>query len=83
MEAIPFINLPVAKEDRSKMNVVFTMDDAAKEAAFMQLCKEQGMYGVKGHRSVGGFRLSLYNALKMESVEAMLQLLKAFAEKHG
>lgn len=83
LEAIPFINLPIAKEDRSKMNVVFTMDDAAKEAAFLQLCKEQGMYGVKGHRSVGGFRLSLYNALKMESVEAMLQLLQAFAAKHG
>jgi phosphoserine aminotransferase len=83
LEAIPFINLPVAKEDRSKMNVVFTMDDPAKEAAFLQLCKEQGMYGVKGHRSVGGFRLSLYNALKMESVEAMLQLLQAFAAKHG
>ncbi len=83
LEAIPFINLPVAKEDRSKMNVVFTMNDVAKEAAFLQLCKEHGMYGVKGHRSVGGFRLSLYNALGMESVEAMLQLLKDFAAKNG
>jgi phosphoserine aminotransferase len=72
LEAIPFIKLPVAKEDRSKMN-----------AAFMQLCKEQGMYGVKGHRSVGGFRISLYNALSMSSVEAMLSLLNEFAKKNG
>ncbi len=83
LEAIPFIKLPIAKEDRSKMNVVFTMDDPQKEALFMQLCKENGMYGVKGHRSVGGFRISLYNALTMSSVEAMLSLLNEFAKKNG
>jgi phosphoserine aminotransferase len=83
LEAIPFIKLPIAKEDRSKMNVVFTMDDPQKEAVFMQLCKENGMYGVKGHRSVGGFRISLYNALTMSSVEAMLSLLNEFAKKNG
>ncbi len=79
----PFINLPVAKEDRSKMNVVFTMDDPEKEALFMKMCKESGMYGVKGHRSVGGFRISLYNALQMASVEAMVALLREFAKKKG
>jgi phosphoserine aminotransferase len=83
LEAIPFIKLPVAKEDRSKMNVVFTMDDPQKEAVFMQMCKENGMYGVKGHRSVGGFRISLYNALTMRSVEAMLSLLNEFAKRNG
>jgi phosphoserine aminotransferase len=83
LESIPFINLPVAKEDRSKMNVVFTMDDPEKEALFMKMCKESGMYGVKGHRSVGGFRISLYNALQMASVEAMVELLREFAKKNG
>ena len=83
LESIPFINLPVAKEDRSKMNVVFTMDDPEREALFMKMCKESGMYGVKGHRSVGGFRISLYNALQMESVEAMVALLRDFSQKIG
>lgn len=83
LEAVPFINLPVAKEDRSKMNVVFTMSNDQQEKAFSQLCKEHGMYGVKGHRSVGGFRISLYNALPMSSVEAVVSLIKDFAKTHG
>ncbi|MFT3845796.1 MAG: 3-phosphoserine/phosphohydroxythreonine transaminase [Lacibacter sp.] len=83
LEKIPFINLPVAKEDRSKMNVVFTMSDEQLEKEFLQTCKENGMYGVKGHRSVGGFRISLYNALPMSSVEAVVSLINQFAQKHG
>jgi phosphoserine aminotransferase len=83
LEQIPFINLPVAKEDRSKMNVVFTMKDEQLEKDFLQLCKDNGMYGVKGHRSVGGFRISLYNALPMSSVEAIVLLIKDFAQKQG
>jgi len=83
IEQSPVFTLPVAKEDRSKMNVVFTMKDEALEKEFLQLCKEQGMYGVKGHRSVGGFRVSLYNALPLSSVEAMVSLIKDFAQKHG
>ncbi len=83
LEQSPVFTLPVAKEDRSKMNVVFTMKDEALEKEFLQLCKEQGMYGVKGHRSVGGFRVSLYNALPLSSVEAMVSLIKDFAQKHG
>lgn len=83
LEAVPFINLPVAKEDRSKMNVVFTMNDEKLEKEFSQLCKDNGMYGVKGHRSVGGFRISLYNALPLSSVEAIVSLIKNFAQTHG
>ncbi len=83
LEKIPFINLPVAVNSRSKMNVVFTMQHEEQEKAFIQLCKDNGMYGVKGHRSVGGFRISLYNALQMESVEAMVSLLNDFAKKQG
>lgn len=83
LEAVPFINLPVAKEDRSKMNVVFTMNDEKLEKEFSQLCKDHGMYGVKGHRSVGGFRISLYNALPLSSVEAVVSLIKDFAQKNS
>ncbi len=68
----------VAKEDRSRMNVVFVIDDPEKEKAFQQACKEQQFIGVKGHRSVGGFRLSLYNALPMESVDAFCQFASSF-----
>lgn len=83
LETIPFINLPVAKEDRSKMNVVFTMKDEQLEKEFLKTCEQSGMYGVKGHRSTGGFRISLYNALPLSSVEALVQLINDFAQKRG
>ena len=73
----------VAKEDRSKMNVVFTMKDKQLESEFLKMCKEEGMIGVKGHRSVGGFRISLYNALPLESVKALTNLMRYFAERRG
>ena len=69
--ALPVFKGPVRKEDRSKMNAVFVMEDAALEKEFLELCKKEGMVGVKGHRSVGGFRVSMYNALTMESVKAL------------
>jgi phosphoserine aminotransferase len=81
LDALPMFTLPVAKEDRSKMNVVFTIQDPEVEKAFLQTCKDNGMYGVKGHRSVGGFRASLYNALPLESVQALCDLIKDFAAK--
>ena len=83
LEKIPFINLPVAKENRSKMNVVFTMNNEQLEKDFLQVCKDNGMYGVKGHRSVGGFRISLYNAVSMDRLQAMVSLINDFAQKAG
>jgi phosphoserine aminotransferase len=73
----------VAKEDRSKMNATFVIDDADLEKEFLELCKSEGMIGVKGHRSVGGFRVSMYNALPLESVKAITELMKEFANKKG
>ncbi len=73
----------VAKEDRSKMNAVFVMEDAELEKKFLAVCKENGMVGVKGHRSVGGFRVSLYNALPLSSVEAFIQVMKDFSNKNS
>lgn len=78
LDAHPLFKPTVAKEDRSRMNVVFTMDDPEKEKKFQEACKAANMVGVKGHRSVGGFRVSLYNALPMESVIALTDLIKSF-----
>lgn len=78
LDANPVFRPTVAKEDRSRMNVVFVIDDPEKEKAFQQICKEQQFIGVKGHRSVGGFRLSLYNALPIESVHAFCEIASSF-----
>lgn len=83
LDALPVFIAPVAKEDRSKMNAVFIMKDQQLEAEFLELCKTEGMVGVKGHRSVGGFRVSMYNALTIESVKAITDLMKDFASKRG
>lgn len=79
LDSLPVFHPTVAKEDRSKMNVVFVMDDPRLEKDFLSLCKENGMVGVKGHRSVGGFRVSLYNALSLQTVETLTSLMKDFA----
>lgn len=79
LDELPVFRPTVAKEDRSKMNVVFVMDDPALEKEFLELCKKEGMVGVKGHRNVGGFRISLYNALGFESVVSITELMKHFA----
>ena len=83
LDALPLFTAPVAKEDRSKMNAVFILKDANLEKEFQDLCKKEGMIGVKGHRSVGGFRISMYNALPIESVKAITGLMKEFAQHHG
>jgi phosphoserine aminotransferase len=74
-----------ATEDRSLMNVCFVMTDKykEKEADFMTFAKERGMVGIKGHRSVGGFRASLYNALPIESVQALVDCMKEFEKKNA
>jgi phosphoserine aminotransferase len=69
-----------AKDSRSLMNICFVMKDAYKdkEDAFMEFAKSRGMIGIKGHRSVGGFRASTYNALPIESVQALVDTMKEF-----
>ena len=73
-----------AKEDRSRMNATFVMKDEYKdlEGEFFQFATSKGLVGIKGHRSVGGFRASLYNALPLESVEVLLNCMKEFEAKH-
>lgn len=74
----------VAEEDRSIMNVCFVMEPeyAELEKDFLDFATSKGMVGIKGHRSVGGFRASLYNALPIESVEALVDCMKEFEAKH-
>lgn len=83
IDSLPVFRPTVAKEDRSKMNAVFVMDNPDQEKAFLDLCKKEGMVGVKGHRSVGGFRVSLYNALPLNSVHALTDVMKHFALQHA
>ena len=68
----------VDKEDRSLMNATFTTIDKALETPFLNLCEQNGMVGVKGHRSVGGLRVSMYNAMPMDSVQALVDLMDQF-----
>jgi len=70
--------------DRSIMNVTFVMDDNYKEleAGFLNFATEQGMVGLKGHRSVGGFRASIYNAMPLESVQMLVNAMKEFEQNN-
>lgn len=72
----------VAKEDRSLMNATFTTEDKGLENSFLALCKENGMIGVKGHRSVGGLRVSMYNAMPLSSIQALVDLMEDFNKKN-
>lgn len=83
LDSLPVFKGPVAKDSRSKMNAVFIMDQPELEKEFLDLCKSAGMIGVKGHRSVGGFRVSMYNALTIESVQVLTGLMKDFAARKG
>src|SRR6201996_6142349 len=71
-----------AAEDRSHMNVCFVMENPEYEKPFLKLCDEKGIVGIKGHRSVGGFRASIYNALPITSVHVLIDAMQEFQEKN-
>lgn len=73
----------VVKEDRSKMNVCFVMNDPNLEKPFYEYVKSNGVYGIKGHRLSGGFRASLYNALPLSSVEFLVELMQEFKQSQA
>ena len=79
-----FVGTVTDPADRSIMNVCFVMkpEYAELEKDFVDFATSKGMVGIKGHRSVGGFRASLYNALPMESVDALVECMKEFEAKH-
>ena len=74
----------VAEEDRSVMNICFVMNDEYKELEkdFFDYATERGMVGIKGHRSVGGFRASCYNAMSIEGVQELVRCMKEFEAQH-
>lgn len=79
----PLFTGTVNREDRSKMNVCFVMENPSLEDAFLAFTKEKNIVGIRGHRLVGGFRASLYNALPISSVEVLVDAMKAFAAIHA
>ncbi|MVZ62188.1 3-phosphoserine/phosphohydroxythreonine transaminase [Sphingobacterium humi] len=79
----PFFKGTAAVEDRSRMNITFVMENPDHEAEFLELAKERGLVGIKGHRSVGGFRASVYNALTITSINALVDAMREFEEKHN
>lgn len=83
LDSLPVFKGPVAREDRSKMNAVFVMENQELEKQFLEVCKKENLYGVKGHRSVGGCRASFYNALPVSSVQVLVDVMKDFANKVG
>jgi phosphoserine aminotransferase len=78
----PFFKGVAATEDRSHMNVCFVAENPEHEKPFLKLCDEKGIVGLKGHRSVGGFRASIYNALPITSVHVLIETMQEFAEKN-
>jgi phosphoserine aminotransferase len=75
----PLFRATVVPEDRSKMNVCFVMNRPELEQPFLDIAKQNGIVGIKGHRLVGGFRASLYNALPLESVKYLVDVMQQFA----
>ena len=83
IDACPVYVSPVLAKDRSMMNAIFNIQNPLLEKEFTDTCTREGMIGIKGHRSKGGFRVSMYNALPLKSVEAISSLMKEFANKKG
>ncbi len=82
IDSNPLFKGTVEKEDRSNMNACFLLTDESLTAEFDAMWKEAGISGINGHRSVGGYRASMYNALPLESVQALVDVMKALKEKH-
>jgi phosphoserine aminotransferase len=83
LDATDFYRSPVQRDSRSLMNVPFKLQDESLDAAFLKGAEAQGMVQLKGHRSVGGMRASIYNAMPMEGVKALVAYMKSFAQSHG
>jgi phosphoserine aminotransferase len=83
MDSSDFYNSPVALENRSRMNIPFTLQDAALDEDFLKGAKAHGLVQLKGHRSVGGMRASIYNAMPIAGVAALVAYMKEFEKAHG
>jgi phosphoserine aminotransferase len=83
LDQTEFYHSPVAKDDRSRMNIPFTLRNAELDAAFLKAAEGNGLTQLKGHRSVGGMRASIYNAMPMEGVRTLIDFMRDFERKNG
>lgn len=83
LENSDFYHCPTAPSDRSRMNVPFTLKDASLDEAFLKQAKARGLLQLKGHRSVGGMRASIYNAMPLEGVQALTAFMQEFERQHA
>ena len=83
LDATSFYNSPIVREDRSLMNVPFKLKDDTLDAAFLKGAEARNMVQLKGHRSVGGMRASIYNAMPVEGVKALVAYMNEFEKSHG
>ncbi len=83
LDRTDFYNCPTALENRSRMNIPFTLKDNALDESFLKEAKENGLLQLKGHRSVGGMRASIYNAMPLAGVQALVEFMKGFEKSHS
>ena len=83
LDSSGFYRSPVARDDRSRMNVPFTLSDSARDDAFLKQAAQQGLTQLKGHRSVGGMRASIYNAMPLAGVKALVEFMRDFERRQG
>lgn len=83
MDGSNFYRCPVAKRNRSWMNIAFTLADDSLDGAFLRAAEERGLLNLKGHRSVGGMRASIYNAMPEAGVDALIDFMAAFEAEYG
>jgi phosphoserine aminotransferase len=83
LDSTAFYTSPVSKDARSRMNIPFHLHDDRLNDSFLHEAEQQGLLQLKGHRSVGGMRASVYNAMPMEGVRALVDFLRAFERQHG
>jgi phosphoserine aminotransferase len=83
LDASGFYRSPVERADRSRMNIPFTLHDAALDEPFLREARAAGLEQLRGHRSVGGMRASLYNAMPVEGARALVEFMREFERRHG
>ena len=79
----PLFKGTAATEDRSIMNATFVLENESLQNDFLEYCNNANISGIKGHRSVGGFRASIYNAMDISSVQVLVDVMKEFASKYA
>jgi phosphoserine aminotransferase len=83
LDQTEFYHSPVARADRSRMNIPFTLRSATLDGEFLKQAERNGLTQLKGHRSVGGMRASLYNAMPIEGVRTLIEFMREFERNHG